>query len=375
MSDPPKVAAARIEVERTRAALLETARELQQRLQPKTLANEAWEKAKNKGADLAEDAVDAVKKRPVAVGGVVAALTMFLAREPIKDAAIKFYDAMTSSQEPKRKAAALKAKQAQPNRPAAGAAARPTGARARRQEEDGESMMAQQQQTNQSTLPRRRRANGRSMPMTRARARLGHGPARTGRLGGCAVAGAWRRAGARRAGRRACCRRREPRSELMGKVGGRITDSARAAADAAKEAGREKLTELNITRDAGARRGPVADRRAGEAAGPGPGGARRGPQQGLIERRARFDASGPAMSKLHLVFGGRVKDPQGLEFVDLENIDLVGLYDSYAAAEDAWRGAAQRTVDDAEMKYVVVHLHRLLEPDMDGISRPKDPKD
>ena len=69
------------------------------------------------------------------------------------------------------------------------------------------------------------------------------------------------------------------------------------------------------------------------------------------------------MSKLHLVFGGKVKDPRGLEFVDLESIDLVGIYDSFAAAEDAWRGKAQRTVDDAEMKYVVVHLHRLLEPD------------
>ena len=76
------------------------------------------------------------------------------------------------------------------------------------------------------------------------------------------------------------------------------------------------------------------------------------------------------MSKLHLVFGGRVKDPQGLDF-DLGTIDLVGIYDSYAAAEDAWRGAAQRTVDDAEMKYVVVHLHRLLEPDGEGVARPK----
>ena len=69
------------------------------------------------------------------------------------------------------------------------------------------------------------------------------------------------------------------------------------------------------------------------------------------------------MSKLHLVFGGRVKDPRGLDFVDLDHIDLVGIFDNYAAAEDAWRGRAQRTVDDAEMKYVVVHLHRLLEPD------------
>ena len=80
------------------------------------------------------------------------------------------------------------------------------------------------------------------------------------------------------------------------------------------------------------------------------------------------------MSKLHLVFGGRVKDPRGLDF-DLNSVEVVGIYDSYAAAEEAWRGAAQRTVDDAEMKYVVVHLHRLLEPDLEGmitgIARPK----
>jgi hypothetical protein len=80
------------------------------------------------------------------------------------------------------------------------------------------------------------------------------------------------------------------------------------------------------------------------------------------------------MSKLHLVFGGRVKDPRGLDF-NLDTIELVGIYDSYAAAEDAWRGKAQRTVDDAEMKYVVVHLHRLLEPstegEIPGIARPK----
>lgn len=71
------------------------------------------------------------------------------------------------------------------------------------------------------------------------------------------------------------------------------------------------------------------------------------------------------MSKLHLVFGGRVKDPRTLDFADLGKIDFVGLFDSYAEAEEAWRGAAQRTVDDAEMRYVVVHLHRLLEPDID----------
>jgi len=70
------------------------------------------------------------------------------------------------------------------------------------------------------------------------------------------------------------------------------------------------------------------------------------------------------MSKLHLVFGGRVKDPQGLEF-DLTTIDIVGLFPNYKTALDAWRSAAQRTVDDAEMKYVLVHLHRLLEPQLD----------
>jgi len=70
------------------------------------------------------------------------------------------------------------------------------------------------------------------------------------------------------------------------------------------------------------------------------------------------------MQKLHLVMGGRVTDPQTLEFQDLSQIDLVGVYPDYQAAEEAWRGRAQRTVDDAEMKYVIVHLHRLLEPEL-----------
>ena len=69
------------------------------------------------------------------------------------------------------------------------------------------------------------------------------------------------------------------------------------------------------------------------------------------------------MSKLHLVFGGRVPDTQGLDF-DLATIDIVGIFPDFHSAEEAWREKAQRTVDDAEMKYVVVHLHRLLEPDL-----------
>ncbi|MFV1372474.1 DUF4170 domain-containing protein, partial [Klebsiella pneumoniae] len=54
------------------------------------------------------------------------------------------------------------------------------------------------------------------------------------------------------------------------------------------------------------------------------------------------------------------------DFQDPTKLDVVGIFPDYASAEKAWRGAAQRTVDDAEMKYVVVHLHRLLEPDMEG---------
>ncbi|WP_156839403.1 DUF4170 domain-containing protein [Novosphingobium aquimarinum] len=69
------------------------------------------------------------------------------------------------------------------------------------------------------------------------------------------------------------------------------------------------------------------------------------------------------MQKLHLVFGGRVTDPRSTEFADLDQLDIVGVFPDYASAEDAWRANAQRTVDDAEMKYVLVHLHRLLWPD------------
>ncbi len=65
---------------------------------------------------------------------------------------------------------------------------------------------------------------------------------------------------------------------------------------------------------------------------------------------------------MHMVFGGRVKDPQGLEFEDLKAVDFVGIFPDYASAEKAWRGAAQRTVDNAQMKYVIVHLHKLLQP-------------
>jgi hypothetical protein len=67
---------------------------------------------------------------------------------------------------------------------------------------------------------------------------------------------------------------------------------------------------------------------------------------------------------LHLVMGGRVTDSRGTEFQNLNDIHLVGVFPNYADAEEAWRAHAQRTVDDAEMKYVIVHLHRLLEPEL-----------
>ena len=69
---------------------------------------------------------------------------------------------------------------------------------------------------------------------------------------------------------------------------------------------------------------------------------------------------------LHLVIGGRVVDPRSVRFQDLKDIHVVGFFPDYASAEEAWRGWAQRTVDDAEMKYVIVHLHKLLEPHLPG---------
>ncbi len=96
MSDSPEIAAARIEVERRRARLLGALAAVErpfssflQQLTPKHLMREAWNGAKEKGADLAEDAVDAVSKRPLTATGIVAAITLFLAREPLMELAGK----------------------------------------------------------------------------------------------------------------------------------------------------------------------------------------------------------------------------------------------------------------------------------------------
>ena len=96
--EPPEVLAARIETERTRARLMETAHRLQARISPATLASNAWQGAKDKGADMAENAVDAVRKRPVAATGVVAAIALFLAREPLIDLTKKLADGVTGKE-------------------------------------------------------------------------------------------------------------------------------------------------------------------------------------------------------------------------------------------------------------------------------------
>ncbi|MFL6799489.1 MAG: DUF4170 domain-containing protein [Xanthobacteraceae bacterium] len=68
---------------------------------------------------------------------------------------------------------------------------------------------------------------------------------------------------------------------------------------------------------------------------------------------------------LHLVFGGELTELDSLEFRDLSKLDIVGIFPNYASAYAAWKAKAQQTVDNAHMRYVIVHLHRLLDPDGD----------
>ncbi|MGK9052405.1 DUF4170 domain-containing protein [Xaviernesmea oryzae] len=66
---------------------------------------------------------------------------------------------------------------------------------------------------------------------------------------------------------------------------------------------------------------------------------------------------------LHLVFGGELQNLEGLQFKDLSKLDIVGIFPDYASALVAWRAKAQQTVDNAQMRYFIVHMHRLLDPD------------
>ena len=71
----------------------------------------------------------------------------------------------------------------------------------------------------------------------------------------------------------------------------------------------------------------------------------------------------PVPQLLHLVFGGELVSLERLEFKDLDKLDIVGIYPNYATAYAAWKAKAQGSVDNAQMRYFIVHLHRLLDPE------------
>jgi hypothetical protein len=68
---------------------------------------------------------------------------------------------------------------------------------------------------------------------------------------------------------------------------------------------------------------------------------------------------------LHLVLGGELVDLEHVTFKDLDKVEIVGLFPNYATAYAAWKAKAQATVDNAQMRYFIVHMHRLLDPDQD----------
>jgi hypothetical protein len=78
------------------------------------------------------------------------------------------------------------------------------------------------------------------------------------------------------------------------------------------------------------------------------------------------DGASPQL--LHLVFGGELDNLDTVRFRDLSKLDIVGIYPNYATAQAAWKAKAQQTVDNAHMRYFIVHLHRLLDPDATGSS-------
>jgi Domain of unknown function (DUF4170) len=76
-----------------------------------------------------------------------------------------------------------------------------------------------------------------------------------------------------------------------------------------------------------------------------------------------------AKQLLHLVFGGELDGVANIEFKDLERLDIVGVFPNYASAYAAWKAKAQGSVDNAEMRYFIVHLHRLLDPESPALQR------
>ena len=82
----------------------------------------------------------------------------------------------------------------------------------------------------------------------------------------------------------------------------------------------------------------------------------------------------PTKQLPHLVFGGELTGLDGTEFRDLDKLDIVGIYPNYASAYTAWKAKAQRTVDNAHMRYFIVHLHRLLDPESPQGGQPNSAK-
>jgi hypothetical protein len=82
----------------------------------------------------------------------------------------------------------------------------------------------------------------------------------------------------------------------------------------------------------------------------------------MIEEIPMTDTSATGRQLLHLVFGGELTHADSLEFLDPSRLDIVGIYPNYAEALKAWTSKSRATIDDATMRYFIVHLHRLLEP-------------
>ena len=77
----------------------------------------------------------------------------------------------------------------------------------------------------------------------------------------------------------------------------------------------------------------------------------------------------PGRQLLHLVFGGELARLESVEFKDLDQLDVVGIYPNYASAYAAWKAKTQQTVDNAQMRYFIVHQHRLLDPETEGAGK------
>ena len=85
--------------------------------------------------------------------------------------------------------------------------------------------------------------------------------------------------------------------------------------------------------------------------------------------KADMEEADAQVQLLHLVFGGELENVEGVRFADLAALDIVGIFPNYKTAYDAWKAKAQATVDSAETRYFIVHLHRLLDPEA---TEPRD---